>query len=196
MKMQRKASITELPKGPFFRRFAVEAARDKKAFVEIEANADECRDVAEFLAIPGVVALTARFEITLLNRGRFNVTGWVSARIVQTCVVTLEDFEAEVREPVEAIFAEPQEVETVKIKGREVAILSIDSPDEPPEPVVDGGFDLGALATEFLALGLDPWPRKPEAAFSSDAIGEAPPEKTSAFAALAQLRKDRDGGTR
>jgi hypothetical protein len=37
-------------------------------------------------------------------------------------------------------------------------------PDEPDE-IVDGRIDLGALASEFLTLALDPYPRKPGAAF-------------------------------
>ena len=32
---------------------------------------------------------------------------------------------------------------------------------EPPDEIVNGKIDLGAVAAEFLALGLDPYPRKP-----------------------------------
>ncbi len=39
-----------------------------------------------------------------------------------------------------------------------------------PEPLIGGVVDLGALATEFLILGLDPYPRKPGAVF------EPPPD--------------------
>ena len=48
--------------------------------------------------------------------------------------------------------------------------------------MIDGRIDLGALAAEFFALGLDPYPRKPGAEFV------APPEPAppdSPFAALA-----------
>ncbi len=38
--------------------------------------------------------------------------------------------------------------------------------DEPPEPLVDGKIDLGAIATEFLLLGIDPYPRKAGAEFA------------------------------
>ncbi len=58
-----------------------------------------------------------------------------------------------------------------------------------PEPLVDGVVDLGALATEFLILGLDPYPRKPGAVFQ-------PPQDSKPdggpFAALAGLTKGRD----
>jgi hypothetical protein len=33
--------------------------------------------------------------------------------------------------------------------------------EEEPDPIVDGKIDLGALAAEFMILGLDPYPRKP-----------------------------------
>jgi hypothetical protein len=52
--------------------------------------------------------------------------------------------------------------------------------------LIGGTVDLGALATEFLILGLDPYPRKPGATFQ-------PPGGASAdegpFAALAKLKK-------
>ena len=53
----------------------------------------------------------------------------------------------------------------------------------------DGAVDLGAIATEFLLLGIDPYPRKPGAVF------EAPPAGDPAshpFAALAALKKGDD----
>ena len=36
---------------------------------------------------------------------------------------------------------------------------------DEPEPLVDGVADLGAAATEFLLLAIDPYPRKPDAVF-------------------------------
>jgi hypothetical protein len=51
--------------------------------------------------------------------------------------------------------------------------------------MVDGTADLGAVATEFLLLGIDPYPRKPGAVFAlpdEDATGDGP------FAVLAKLR--------
>ena len=56
------------------------------------------------------------------------------------------------------------------------------------DPVVDGKIDLGALAAEYFALGLDLYPRKPGVAFT-------PPEPQegadSPFAALDELKKKR-----
>ena len=61
--------------------------------------------------------------------------------------------------------------------------------DEPPEPLVGGTVDLGAVAAEFLILGIDPYPRKDGAEFAApraDLAGEHP------FAALAALKKPPD----
>jgi hypothetical protein len=60
-----------------------------------------------------------------------------------------------------------------------------------PEPLEGGIVDLGALATEFLILGLDPYPRKPGAVF-------VPPQGADLdqgpFAALGRLAKRRNDG--
>ena len=58
--------------------------------------------------------------------------------------------------------------------------------EDEPDPVIDGKIDLGALAAEFFALGLDPYPRKPGAAFEQGA--ECAPAD-SPFSALADRAK-------
>ncbi len=54
---------------------------------------------------------------------------------------------------------------------------------------MNGRIDFGALTAEFLALGLDPYPRKPGVAFEPVSAGEEP----LPFADLAAL-KDKLGG--
>jgi len=56
--------------------------------------------------------------------------------------------------------------------------------------LIGGAVDLGALATEFLILGLDPYPRQPGAVFRPPA--DARPDE-GPFAALAKLKRGRDG---
>jgi uncharacterized metal-binding protein YceD (DUF177 family) len=57
---------------------------------------------------------------------------------------------------------------------------------EPPEPMVNGVVDLGAIATEYFLLGIDPYPRKDGAVFEASAHQET---VESPFAALASLKK-------
>ena len=64
-------------------------------------------------------------------------------------------------------------------------------PDHTSRSILDGRIDLGVLAAEFLALGLDPYPRKPGADFAAPA--EADISTDSPFAALRQLARPRRG---
>ena len=61
-----------------------------------------------------------------------------------------------------------------------------DETEEPPEPIINGAIDLGALATEFLILGLDPYPRKPGVSFDKPVETDDPQDHP--FAALAGLK--------
>ena len=84
------------------------------------------------------------------------------AQVGQTCVVSLEPIENAVDETVDVLFAPG-----TAAGGDELAAEpGIDGRD-PPEPLVDGIIDLGALATEFLLLGVDPYPRKAGAEFAA-----------------------------
>ena len=117
----------------------------------------------------------AVFDVMRHGRDGLHVVGTVSATIGQTCVVTLEPMETELEERVDLTFLPGHEADgRHEVEGR-----------EPPESLIDGIVDLGAIATEFLLLGIDPYPRKPGAVFDS------PPTDDPAshpFAALAALK--------
>ena len=61
-------------------------------------------------------------------------------------------------------------------------------PLDGPEPLTGGVIDLGVIATEFLILAIDPYPRKPGAVFEAP---DAPDDSDQPFAALAALKKPR-----
>jgi hypothetical protein len=114
------------------------------------------------------------------------VKGEVLARIRQTCVVTLDPFDAELREPVDIAFAAmPGPAERPAMGGGEINISADE--EDPPEPLIDGRIDLGAITFEFLALGVDPYPRKPGVEFSRENAPETieSEEPPSPFASLA-----------
>ena len=66
------------------------------------------------------------------------------------------------------------------------ADMSLGTEEPEIEPLIDGVVDLGALATEFLILGIDPYPRKPGAVFEAPPTGEP---FAGPFAGLAALQK-------
>ncbi len=152
--------------------------------VTVEANPEERDALARLLALPAVHALTGRFLVTGSPR-RLKVVGRIDASVRQICVVTLEAFDAEVGESVDVTFAEPSPAADTAHRQTELS-LGRDLPDD----IVDGKIDLGALTAEFLALGLDPYPRRPGVSFAyeSDEQPEASP-----FAALGRLKADLSG---
>jgi uncharacterized metal-binding protein YceD (DUF177 family) len=139
--------------------------------------------LARVAGVDRLARLDALFDVVRHGRDGLRVTGTVSAAIGQTCVVTLEPIETELEERVDLVFLPPGE-STGKTHG-EVEREGFSTAREPPEVLTNGTVDLGALATEFLILGIDPYPRKAGAEFA------APPSDDPAghpFAALAALK--------
>jgi len=153
-------------------------------YMEIEADAAARAAVAAAAGVNEVPQLTAAFDVARHGRDGLRVVGTVSARVHQTCVVTLEPVENELAEHVDLVFAPPSALGPV---GSELNLGA--EAIEPPEVLIDGVVDLGAVAAEFLMLGIDPYPRKPGAVFE-------PPQNADSgshpFAALAALRSGRD----
>jgi hypothetical protein len=142
-------------------------------------------EIARLADLPALPRLEASFDVTSHGRSGLHVVGWVSATVDQICGVTLEPMQNEVKEAVDVVFvpatAEPWH------RRKEVAV----GLEDVPEPLVDGMIDLGAIATEFLMLGIDPYPRKPGIVFDTPRTGEASGQP---FAALAALKKGHDRG--
>jgi len=152
--------------------------------LDLEADAAARAAVAAAAGVDEVARLHAEFDLARHGRGGLRVVGSVSSTVRQTCVVTLDPVENEIDEAVEVLFAPPS---AVAAKGDE-ANLDVDAA-EPPEVLIDGTVDLGAVATEFLILGIDPYPRKPGAVFEPPPSADA---GSKPFAALAALRNPRD----
>jgi hypothetical protein len=112
----------------------------------------------------------------------------VSATVGQICSVTLEPIENEVSEGVDIVFTPTAGERRERDEGREVQV----SLEDAHEPLTNGTVDLGALATEFLILGIDPYPRKSGSVFEAPAGGEDAARPFSALAALKE--KGRGGG--
>jgi uncharacterized metal-binding protein YceD (DUF177 family) len=151
--------------------------------VVLEADEAARAALAGPLGVDAVERATAMFDLTHWGRDGLHVEGQVKATVRQRCVVTLEPVENVIDETIDLDFAPPQKADAGRPTSEEEAPSSI----EGPEPLVGDGIDLGALATEYLILGVDPYPRKPGIAF--DAPKAADTAKESPFAALAALKK-------
>ena len=165
---------------------AVEDISETGLHVEIDAHDTVRAELAMLAGLRELSRLSAVFDLARRGAG-VRVTGNVSARVGQTCVVTLEPVENDIDELVDLRFAPQAAVPAAKSE----TVAAHASDDEPPEPLLDGKLDLGAIATEFLLLGIDPYPRKPGAEFAPVKADDA---SAKPFAALEALKK-RLGGS-
>jgi hypothetical protein len=138
--------------------------------------------VAELASLRALPELTARFDVTRYGRNGLHVTGTVSATVGQVCVVSLDPMEEKLEEPIDVIFS-PQKT-GARDEDHELQLEV--TADDAPEPLIGGVVDLGTLATEFLILGINPYPRKPDAEFQAPAAGD---DSGHPFAALGALKK-------
>lgn len=162
-------------KPEFHRPLALDRIGGREVDVSVEANPEERAVIAKRLLVIGIPSLQCAFTLTRVARGIIEARGHLQARVLRTCVVSLEEFEAGVDERFSLRFV-PAGTES-------------DDPDPESEdevPYTGDFLDLGEAAVEQLALGLDPYPRKPDAELPA---GEAGPA-AHPFAALASLRRD------
>lgn len=151
----------------------------------LETSAAQRELIAAAAGVNAVLQATATFEVVPEAGGRVNVTGNVRARVEQTCVVSLDPIENDISERITAVFAPPSQIPVSAKSVQKEEGDDAEIPD-PPEPIVNGVIDLGRLATEFLILGIDPYPRKPGMAFTPLETPEDPDEHP--FAALKALK--------
>jgi uncharacterized metal-binding protein YceD (DUF177 family) len=157
----------------------------------LAADAATRAAVARMAGVAALPQFGASFDVTRRGNG-LRVSGEVTASVEQNCIVTLEPMTSEIREPVDVVFLpEGASASAPADEPAEIDLAEIDpeAADEP-EPLHHGTADLGAVATEFLLLAIDPYPRKPGVVFEPPAERDDP--DAHPFAALAALRKPAD----
>ena len=143
--------------------------------------------MAEVGGLRAILSAHASLDVTPKGGGRFHVGGRVRARIGQTCVVTLDPIENDIDEDIDLIFAPPEQIQDLSDLVDDTAESDVEIPD-PPEPIENGIIDLGRLATDALFLGVDTYPRRPDAVFEPSV--EAADPDSHPFAALKALKVD------
>lgn len=172
----------------------VEALPPQGVEFETVADARQREAVAAYLGIVAVDALRVAWTITPWRKSGVRIGGELAADVTQTCGVTLEPVPEHVSERIEVRLIAEDELH----RSRRTPSLEHDfAPDErdPPEPFDGRHLDLGAIALEHLALGLDPYPRAPGAEFAGYDTAAAEPsqpdrqgrEPDSPFAALTRM---------
>src|SRR6516162_10283698 len=162
---------------------AVEEVAETGQHFDLVAEAPVRAAIAKIVGLRDLPRFEASFNVTRRGGG-LHVVGSISATVGQNCVVTLEPLANEVEETIDLVFEPPQQLPEAENEGQQHSLKW-----DAPEPLFGGVVDLGALATEFLVLGLDPYPRKPGAVFEPPPY--AKPDQ-GPFAALGRLAKRQD----
>jgi uncharacterized metal-binding protein YceD (DUF177 family) len=179
------------PENPFSYPVKVGHISANPVDVHIEADKSELEDLAKLWDVLSVESLAADLKISRWKRDGIRVKGNVRAKLVQACVVTLDPVPSEISEDLEQIFV-PEGSKLARAPSGEAGEMILD-PDGPdlPESFSGDTIDVGAVVTEFAALAIDPYPRKPGIEFDGhiEDSGEAD-RKPSPFAALKDWKKD------
>jgi hypothetical protein len=166
----------------FSRRLPVSAVPEGGLEQAIAATPAECAALARELSLPSIESLSASFKVTPLSGHMVRVRGEVRAAFEQVCVVTMETFATTLAEPIDLRFAPPGKAAAMAAAA--AASEDIEAED-PPDPIIGEQIDLGVVAREFFALGLDPYPRKPGVVFERSSEET---EQLSPFAQLAAIK--------
>lgn len=157
---------------------------------ELDANPATRAAMAAIAGLREILSARAVFDLKPESEGKVHVTGNVSARIGQTCVVTLDPIENEIDETIDLMFAPPDQITDSVAQDDEEHEDGVDLTNQF-EPIESGVIDLGRLATDVLFLAIDPYPRKAGAVFEPQIAASDPEDHP--FAALKALKVDPAG---
>ena len=154
--------------------------RVARAATEAERTA-----LAKALEVVSCEGADAEYTIKAIGVGRYRLSGEVSVRLTQGCVVTLEPLSTKLKEGFEVEFWPPESVPGAPSAEVEVSAL------RDIEPIEHGTIDAGRIVFETLAAAIDPYPRKEGAALDwrdeNDKSSE--PGSASPFAKLKTLKE-------
>jgi hypothetical protein len=156
----------------------------------IETTAPERAAVADLLDLGDLSKLSLSYSLHRLGQGRIGLKGRLTAKLTQTCVVSLEPLPQELDLPVEVAFWPASQFRDMeKAAAEDPATQGI---LDWPESILDGKIDLGPVLYEGLATTLDPYPRAEGVDFAWSDQDDAEtrlPTASGPFAALARLKQ-------
>ena len=147
--------------------------------LNMTADAQQCRALADIFGIVGINALSAHAVLKRINKERVHLYADFDAKVVQQCVITLEPFEQHIKECFSLVFSQSKECST------RLNEIDLDMEEEEIEYITDNKIDIGELVSEYLSLALDPFPHSPGAEFKPEISSE---KQENAFSVLEKLK--------
>lgn len=162
----------------------------------IEADEKERAALARRFDLVSIDRLSAELTVTSASNGEVTVRGPMSAEITQRCVATLDPVPEMIEDTVEVLFSPHVSEEDLPSNADDLDDLSEEELMallDQPEPLVDGKIDVGEVVAQFLAVAMNPYPRKdgaelpPVVKTEEEADDDA--ERPNPFAQLAGLKE-------
>jgi uncharacterized metal-binding protein YceD (DUF177 family) len=148
---------------------------------ERQATDAERAALAQELDLLKLEQLATRYRIKAVAGGGYRLVGRVTAAVEQACVVTLEPVASKIDAPFDVEFR--AQVETAD-NDEDASVLA-----GPDVDIMERGvIPVGRIVFETLSGSLDPYPRRPDAAFDWHDPEQGESEKSSPFAALSKLK--------
>lgn len=136
----------------FSRRYALDSIGSAERTINIEANPDERKAIAARFDLVSLDELKAVAVLAASALG-IEAIGRLTARVVQSCVVTADPVAARIDEPFTLRFVDPDlmatDSEELELSDADCDLMEIDA----------GAIDLGEAVAQTLGLALDPFPR-------------------------------------
>ena len=159
---------------------------------EISPDEEEAQALTRRLDVKALENVTAK--LNLQRQGQvIYVQGRAQAKIIQSCVVSLDPVETQLEEEFEAWFADPEQAVSISKARRERELKKGNSEvpmleeSDDPEPIIEGQIDLGELVVQYLSLGINPYPHAEGVEYQNpelDEQGEPSEHRKNPFAAL------------
>ena len=153
----------------------VETLGDVAKRIHLDAGDTERAALAKRFELVSVELLTGDLIAERIKGGDLiRVRGRMAAEITQSCVVTGASVAAVIEENIDERFGPPREtLDEVEVRLDEA---------DPPEPIAEGGIDLGEIISQCLGVAIDPYPRGPGA--------EIPQQYQSEEVKISEIRRN------
>lgn len=168
----------------FYYPIVVEELSLQEKRINIKANEDDLKFIAEVLKIPEVKSFQSVIMLKYDKKNsKLNVWGEVHTALVLQSVISLENFDKKYDTNFELLYDTKATLKSLKEKD-------FDFDDDIPDIIIDGQIDLGEISIEQVALLMDDYPKKDGEVFEvySEFDPEDKPQKNP-FEMLKSLKK-------
>ena len=162
--------------------------------IKLEPDQDVRTKLAAQCNVLSISEFSALLNVKPWHKDGVRVSGPLRATLVQSCIVTLEPVSDQIDTLIDAVFV-PNTSKLAKphidAETRELIVEA--EGDDVPELFELPNLDVGAVAVEFFALELNPYPKSPNAGETDATLAEQGENiehdvKENPFAALAKIR--------